>query len=366
MKLIYAILEWLMNRISGVESAQEMAVRLAVAFAVLAVIVAFRGQLSRLIINVFCKLFIRKNKNMSSAFSESINKPFSYFICALGAYISTEIAVPAGEIRSLTIVVFKIVFILLTAWFCINLINSDFSVMLRGDDSKSKRTAVKFINNVLKVIIIAIAGVLLLEQLGISASRFFAALGIGGVAIAFACKDVVENMLSGFIIIYDNPFEVDDVIEVNGECGTVKDIKIRTTRLVGVDGCEKIYPNTTMANSSITNWSRMNKRAFNETLSISYSHTGDEVKSYVEGLKALVLKNEQVIPDDVRINFKEYGVHSLEIQLFFYVKAIATPDYLALKNELNTAIKDYTDSVGIDLAFETKTLYFANELNIKN
>lgn len=366
MDTIYSVMEKLSSRLEGVKDEREMLIRLLISLAVLVVFIVFRNKITQLFTYVIGKTFFRKSAKACKAVNNSLKKPFSYFICVLGAYISTEIAVPAGEIRSKTLVLLKLCFILLTAWFGINMINSDYSVLMHGDASKSKKTAVKFINNVLKFLIAGIASLLVLEQFGISASRIFAALGIGGVAVAFACKDMVENMLSGFIIIYDKPFEVDDFIEVNGDLGTVKDVKIRTTRLVGVDGCEKIYPNTTMANAAITNWTRMKKRAFDETIWINYNHSADEINTFCSGIKELVCKNENVIADDVRVNFKEYGTHALEIGVFFYVNAVAAPDYLKVKTEINSAIKAYADSTGIELAFESKTLYFGNELNIKN
>ena len=112
----------------------------------------------------------------------------------------------------------------------INFINSDFSFVLKDDDSKTKKTAVNFISNLIKIAVI-ISALLMLEQFGVSATRVFAALGIGGVTLFWLAAMLLLKIFSGFIIIYDKPFEVDDFIKIDNEVGQVEEIKIRTTRL---------------------------------------------------------------------------------------------------------------------------------------
>lgn len=363
---INSVLAKLVKAIDGVENERDMLIRLITAVAVLAVIIVFRNQISRFIIMLFNRTFVRKNQKAQSAVRDSMARPLSVFICITALFISTEIVAPTGEIRSGALLILKLGLILFIAWFGVNFINSDFSFFLNADASRSRKTAVKFISNILKVTIIVIAVLLVLEQFGISASKIFAALGIGGVAVAFACKDAVENMLSGFIIIFNKPFEVDDAIEIDGTAGTVEDITIRTTKLRAVDGSEKIYPNTYMANAAITNWSKIEKRAFDETLWINYKHGSADIKKFCDDIREIILQNENVIPDDVRVNFTEYGTHALEINLFFYVGKTDKADFLSVKNDINLALKDYADSSNIELAFSSQTVYFGDGLKISN
>lgn len=363
-KILYALNKFA-GLLNGVETEREMLIRLIASVAVIAVGIIFRKQISKGIIFVVTKLFFRKSEKAQNAIKACLIKPLSCFIGILGFYIGVEILLPVGKVHSTALLVLKIAIICITAWFAFAFINSDYSFIKHNDESNAKKTAEKFISNVTKAAIGVIAGLLILEQFGISASRIFAALGIGGVAVAFACKDAVENMLSGFIIIFDKPFEVDDFIEINGDSGTVKDIKIRSTRLVGVDGCEKVYPNTMIANSSIINWTKMDKRALSETLWISYSHSGDEVVKFCDEIKKILGENESILPDDIRVNFTKYGTHALEISLFCYTDKTAITDFLKVKNDVNVAIKEYADSSDMVLSFESKTLFFGNELSVK-
>lgn len=362
---LFNILSKLVKSIEGVDNEVEMLIRLAIGVGLIACVAIFKKQISKAFVWLCTKTIARRSKNAQKALVDCLTKPLAYFLLVLSIFVASEVIAPGGAVRNPFLAILKLGVIFCTAWFAIGFISSDFSFFLNGDDdSKTKKTAVTFISNVLKAVVLIVALLLVLEQFGISATRIFAALGLGGVAIAFACKDAVENMLSGFIIIYDKPFEVDDAIQIDGEVGTVEDVKIRTTRLRMVDGSQKIYPNTTIANSALINLSRMEKRSFEETLCIDYKHSGDEAKAFCEGIKALLSKKEHILQNDVRVNFLHFGESALEISLFFYVDILDVPSYQAFKSELNTELKNYADDSNIDLAFNSQSLYFANELKI--
>ena len=358
-----SILSKLVTSIEGVKDEKEMLLRLIIGLAVFLLLALFRKQISKAIVWLFTKTIARKSDVAQRALVDALSVPLSFFIFVFGIYISTEIIAPSGEIRNPVLLIFKLGVIFSISWFLINFINSDFSFVLSDDDSKTKKTAVNFISNLIKIFIIILSSLLMLEQFGISATRVFAALGIGGVAVAFACKDAVENLLSGFIIIYDKPFEVDDFIKIDNEAGQVEEIKIRTTRL---DGSQKIYPNTTVANSAIINLSRMSHRLINENLGIEYKHSSKEIKAFCSKLKELILSYDESDKSDVRVNFTDYSDSSLDIEVFFYVDIPSLQDYLTFKSKFNCDVKTLADDMNIDFAFTSRSVYFANELEVKN
>ena len=346
-----SILSKLVTSIEGVKDEKEMLLRLIIGLAVFLLLALFRKQISKAIVWLCTKTIARKSDVAQRALVDALSVPLSFFIFVFGIYISTEIIAPSGEIRNPVLLIFKLGVIFSISWFLIHFINSDFSFVLSDDDSKTKKTAVNFISNLIKIFIVILSSLLMLEQFGISATRVFAALGIGGVAVAFACKDAVENLLSGFIIIYDKPFE---------------EIKIRTTRLRMTDGSQKIYPNTTVANSAIINLSRMSHRLINENLGIEYKHSSKEINAFCSKLKELILSYDESDKSDVRVNFTDYSDSSLDIEVFFYVDIPSLQDYLTFKSKFNCDVKTLADDMNIDFAFTSRSVYFANELEVKN
>ena len=202
---------------------------------------------------------------------------------------------------------------------------------------------------------------LVLELLGYSATRIFAALGIGGVAVAFACKDAVENLISGFIIVFNKPFRVGDFIAVGELSGTVEDIAVRSTTLRALDGSRYVLPNTALTNQSIINYADMEKRLIDQTFTLHYKHSRTDLERFEQDLRALLQADPAVVQDDIRTDFVNYGAHGMDVQVYYYVIAPTVVELGQIKNRLNLQIKELLDKEGFELAYNSATVYLEQE-----
>ncbi|MBR2133682.1 MAG: mechanosensitive ion channel family protein [Eubacterium sp.] len=355
-----SFIEKLANTIDGIENPHEMLIRLIIGIALLVVCFVFRTKLAQFIVFTVNKLFIRNSSKTQNALKECLVKPLSFFICVIAIYGATEIIAPSGMVRSQIVVLVKLGLIISVGWFGIILVGSNYSFLIDDNSSQGKKTAVKFISNIFKGAIGTVCALMILEQFGISATKIFAALGLGGVAVAFACKDAVENMLSGFIIIFDKPFEVDDFIEIDGVSGTVTDIKIRTTRIRELDGSERVFPNTTMANSPITNWTKISFRSVNAKFGLTYSMKKEQVNRFITELKAIISNHKSVQESSIRISFDEYGESALIISAFYNINEPNIFKFKEVLTDINLSIKEFVDSSDIEMAFNTQTVHLIN------
>ena len=105
--------------------------------------------------------------------------------------------------------------------------------------------------------LLAIAAILVLDQLGIAVAPFIAGLGIAGIALGFAAQDTVQNLIAGVTILLDRPFAVGDNIELQDTFGTVEEITLRTTRVRTLDNEMAILPNATVISEKVTNHSML-------------------------------------------------------------------------------------------------------------
>lgn len=122
--------------------------------------------------------------------------------------------------------------------------------------------------------IIYIAGVTLaaftaLALLGINVSTLLASLGITSLVLGFALKDTIEQAISGTLLLFQRPFKVGDVIEIDNVEGVVTDVDIRTTNLRTLDGVHVLIPNNRVFQAVIRNKSHYKARRFEMTLTIS-------------------------------------------------------------------------------------------------
>lgn len=109
------------------------------------------------------------------------------------------------------------------------------------------------INNFYKSILVIIAIITALAQVGINVLAAMTGFGIAGIAIGFAAKDTLGNIIAGITILWDKPFVVGDWIEVDDQFGQVQFITLRTTRIHTLNNEHVVVPNQSIINTTVIN-----------------------------------------------------------------------------------------------------------------
>ncbi|MFW0871076.1 MAG: mechanosensitive ion channel family protein [Patescibacteria group bacterium] len=137
------------------------------------------------------------------------------------------------------------------------------------------------INNFYKSILIIIAIITALGQIGINVLAAMTGFGIAGIAIGFAAKDTLGNIIAGITILWDKPFVVGDWIKVDGEFGQVQFITLRTTRIHTRDNHHIIIPNERIINSTVTNHHHARPVRCRARIYLPYGSDIDEAKRVI-------------------------------------------------------------------------------------
>ncbi len=122
--------------------------------------------------------------------------------------------------------------------------------------NKRQKTIKNLIMQIIKYTIIIIITILCLSLFGIDVTSFIAGLGIIGIVVGLALQDIMKDVLSGMFIIFENQFDVGDLVEIDGFCGEVIDLGIKTTKIKNYQGKIKIISNrniTEVINNSKSN-----------------------------------------------------------------------------------------------------------------
>ena len=118
---------------------------------------------------------------------------------------------------------------------------------------------------------------------GLPIDRITIVLGALGVGIGLGLQNIVNNLVSGIILIFERPFQLGDYIELNGKKGIVRDIGIRASKLITEDGTEIIMPNGDLISGEVINWTIRNSEIKIEIpLTVEGGHTYEELKAIVE------------------------------------------------------------------------------------
>jgi small conductance mechanosensitive channel len=136
-------------------------------------------------------------------------------------------------------------------------------------------------SNVLRFFVVIIAGLLVLDNLGLNIGPAIAGLGVVGVAVGFGAQHLVKDYLNGALILIENQFSKGDVIRVAGVAGTVEDFSLRRTTLRDLDGVVHTVPNGEIAvASNLTRvWARIN-----QDVSVAYGTDIDKAIEVVDNV----------------------------------------------------------------------------------
>src|SRR3990172_2562288 len=126
------------------------------------------------------------------------------------------------------------------------------------ETEKRVRTLTALLRSIVFVLMIGIAVVMALKELGMDIAPIIAGAGILGLAVSFGAQNLVRDIISGFFIIFEDQVRVGDSTVINGKSGTVEEIKFRTIAIRDLDGTLHIFPNgsiTQLSNQS-RDWSK--------------------------------------------------------------------------------------------------------------
>ncbi|MCA9612898.1 MAG: mechanosensitive ion channel family protein [Sandaracinus sp.] len=142
--------------------------------------------------------------------------------------------------------------VLLSFWLLHRVL--DRILRLALERSRLDVTAVVFVRTVFRYALFTVAIVTALAQVGVDVSSLLTSLGIAGLTIGFAARDVLSNVISGLFIFWDRPFVIGDLVEVGGDYGRVAEITMRSTRVVTPDGRMLAIPNTEIVSKRVASY----------------------------------------------------------------------------------------------------------------
>jgi MscS family membrane protein len=177
-------------------------------------------------------------------------------------------------------------------------------------------------------------------------------LGIGGIAIALAAKESLENLIGSFTIFLDKPFTVGDVVKVDGIEGTIEKVGFRSTWLISPDKTTIVIPNRAMIDGVLENVTLRNYRRVNFHVGIVYETDSADIKEIIKAIGDFLTTH----PDtkDGYATFDSFGDSALNIQVVYLVNNMDFSKYVRIKEEINFKLIEIVKMYRSDFAYPTQ------------
>ncbi|HDZ90163.1 MAG: mechanosensitive ion channel family protein [Deltaproteobacteria bacterium] len=214
------------------------------------------------------------------------------------------------------------------------------------------------------IIIYVAAGIMALDRLGLNVMPFVAGAGVAGIAIGFAAKDTLSNMISGILLIVDRPLKVGDRIEVwsapknSASWGDVIDIGLRATKIRTTDNIVIIIPNSEIMNRDIVNYTAVSDE-IRVRIPIGVSYESDIGKAK-DVIVEISLQLDWVIRDPApKVVVKNFGESSVDLEARIWIRdprrRMDTISYIT------DNVKEAFEREGIEIPYPKREIFIKKE-----
>ena len=318
------------------------------------------GSISYGIIKLF-KMTVKRGREIKES---AFYRPLKIFISILGFYVAIYfLKKPLNLSASIMQIVNKVFSIISIVIFARGLAQSfvpgSYLVykMVKATEKEEVDTSFNFILKIIRFVIYVIAVFLIITELGINLNGLIAGFGITGLIVTLAAQDTAKNLFGGVVIFLDKPFVVGDWIQFDKYEGTVEDITFRSTRIRTFENSVVNVPNSVLSNTSINNWSRMEKRRFKCTLCLEIDTPLDKVRKLANRIEEMLIKHDDIIDESVIVKFEAISNNGIDLLVYSYTNSVDYASFLEEKEKINYMLMKLLAEENIQLAYDTKTIF---------
>ena len=196
-------------------------------------------------------------------------------------------------------------------------------------DEKINTTVVKFISNILKILIATFAVVMVISELGYNINGLITGIGVGGLAVSLAAQDAISNLISGFVIVLEKPFVDGEYISAKSIEGTVVEVTMRSTKI----------------------------RTLDIEFGLLYSTPNELMKKCQSDIKEFLKSNEIILDAPIRVEFEKFDDSSLTLNVFCYTTITDIHKYKTVLSDVNYSIKEIIEKNGAEFAYPSTSIY---------
>lgn len=287
-------------------------------------------------------------------------KPFG--LVAMGLlwwYGLSTLSLPV-EVDAILLLAAKIVTVTAAVWAVyrlIDLLSGFLAAAAEKTESKFDDILVPLIRRSLKIGVTVVGLVFLAEVFQLPLTNILAGLGIGGLAMGFAAREVLQNFFGSLTILVDRPFHIGDWVKIGDTEGIVESVGFRSTRIRTFYDSLITVPNGGLLTATVDNLGARQYRRIFAMLSLTYDTPPEKIDAFCEGVRELIRRHPYTRKDNYQVYFNEFADASLNVMLYCFHR---TPDWATELRERHRLFNDIlrlARRVGVEFAFPTQTIH---------
>jgi len=310
-------------------------------------------------------------------FFSLVTKPIELFILLLTIYLAFDrlefpehwklVPKETFGIKMIIFTTFQVGIVLSITWILLRIVDFFGLIMKQRaaiSESKTADQLIPFVKESIKIVLIILSIFFIMGAVfHLNIASLIAGLGIGGLAVALAAKESLENLLGSFTIFLDKPFALGDQVQIGTITGDVEKIGFRSTRIRTAEKSFVTVPNKKMVEAELDNLSRRTCLRVKFNIGLTYDTPASEMKAIVQELQQLLDQHPKLTKNESKVRFHEFGSSSLEILILYFVNSTNWDVYSKVREEINYRIIEIVCNHNCNFAFPTTTVHVERKDN---
>ncbi|MBU3023689.1 mechanosensitive ion channel [Aestuariibacter sp. A3R04] len=203
---------------------------------------------------------------------------------------------------------------------------------------------------------VAVLIITTLEFLNVPLTAFAFLSGAIAIGVGFGAQNIINNFISGWILMWERPIRIGDFLEIDNYRGTVEAINTRSTRIRRIDGVHMLIPNSKLLENNVINWTLIDRLTRTSVkVGVAYGSPCREVARLIE--EAVEVQDSILKDPKPVVIFEDFGDNSLVFEVYFWVNATVERDLRRIRSDVRYAIDDRFNEAGIVIAFPQRDVH---------
>ena len=268
----------------------------------------------------------------------------------------SEQPVTLGDILFIPVLIF--IGLLLTKWLT-KLISN------RLTTKNTDPNVIHLVQRVLYVLSITVIIISILDFMNVPIAAFAFLSGAIAIGFGFGAQNIINNFISGWILMWERPIRIGDFLEVEDTKGLVEEINTRSTRIKRIDGVHLLIPNSKLLENTVVNWTLVDQFVrCSVTVGVAYGSPAKKVAELI--LQATTEQAETLLEPKPLVTFDDFGDNALMFQVTFWINSRVESGLRIAKSNVRFRLEELFEENDIVVAYPQRDIHLDGSLKIIN
>tara|TARA_R110000744_G_scaffold304543_3_gene413058 strand:- start:14616 stop:15503 length:888 start_codon:yes stop_codon:yes gene_type:complete len=248
----------------------------------------------------------------------------------------------------------------------IGLLLSKWLIRLISNRLRNKKTdpnVIHLVERILFVIAITVIIISILDFINVPIAAFAFLSGAVAIGFGFGAQNIINNFISGWILMWERPIRIGDFLEVEDTKGLVEEINTRSTRIKRVDGVHLLIPNSKLLENTVVNWTLVDPFVrCSVTVGVAYGSPARKVAELI--MQATTEQTEVLKEPKPVVTFDDFGDNALMFQVTFWISSQAESGLRISKSNVRFRLEELFEQSDIVVAYPQRDIHIDGSLKL--